>query len=241
MRGLVITIIVLVGAIFVGFLAWSRLPDMLANNLSKKLGVSVSIQSMGARPKKLTLNQITIGNPPRYSLPKAFSARETELDAPLTTYFQGHVLVDEIAMEDIYLGLEFDSPSAAKGNWSTIFGNLEKEGKLDKKDGKKVTIKRLVCKNIRTELMFKSDGKVRKLPVIKQIVLKDISTEGGVSSDQLAGSILGQMIKQVFLEQNLNNMIKGLFTDPGGAVDTFLKPFQGIFNWMPEDDIIECM
>ncbi|NGX59171.1 MAG: hypothetical protein KR126chlam3_00318 [Chlamydiae bacterium] len=241
MRSLIIVLIIIAAIVVLFFLGWSRVPDMIANNLSKKLGVAVSIDSMNLRTARIDVNKLTIGNPRGYSLPKAFSAKEIKLHAPVTAYFSNDIVVEEIDVNDIYLGLEFDSTSSADGNWTRILKHYQDEADLDAADGKKVTIKKLVCNNIRTELLFRTQsGNIKKLPNIDQIVLTNITTEGGFPVDQLMSSILGQMLKEVFIQQNLNNMIKGLLLDtPGKAVDTFLKPFQGIFNAVPTDETRE--
>ncbi|NGX48412.1 MAG: hypothetical protein K1000chlam3_01805, partial [Chlamydiae bacterium] len=110
--------------------------------------------------------------------------------------------------------------------------------KLDEKDEHKVLIKKLVFLNIRTDLLFRQNGKgVRRLPTIARIELTNISTEGGLPMDQLASSILGQMLKQVFIQQNVNNMLKGILKTPSNAIDTFLKPFKGIFNANFDDEV----
>lgn len=233
MRGLIAILIAIVAVIVLFFLGWSRVPDMLANNLSKKIGTSVSIDSMSFRPSRIGVYKLTIGNPKGYSLPKAFSSEELIVKAPMTNYFNNEVVVDEVVVNDIYVGLEFDSPSSANGNWTKIFTHYEQAADLDETGGKKVTIKRLVCNNIRSEVMFKTDGSIRKLPIIQQIVLTNISTEGGFPTDQLMSSILGQMLKEVFTQQNLGNMLKGLLDEPGKAVDKFIEPFKGIFNSIP--------
>lgn len=229
-------LIILILILIILFLGKSRLPDMLANNLSKKLQVSVSIDSINFSLSKIAINHAEIGNVRGYTLPRAFSAKEILLYAPLTAYMREQVVVDEIVVNDIYLGLEFDSINGTQGNWTTILSNFQQAAHLDAK-GKKVHIKKLVLNNIDTYLLFRKDGgNVRRLPPIKQIVLTDISTEGGISSDQLASSILGQMLKQVFIEQRLNNMLKGIINDPQKIMDDFIKPFKDIFNAYPKDE-----
>lgn len=238
MRGFVVFIIVIVAIVALFFIARSRAPDMLAENLSRKLGVAVSIDSMDVGPSKLGLEQIEVGNAKGYSLPKAFSAEEIEIHAPLLGYFKDQITIEEVEVEDIYLGIEFDSKSSAQGNWTKIFSSFQREAGLDRKGGKKILIKKLVFKNIQTEVLFHDgEGGVQKLPRIAKIELTNISTEGGVPTDQLTGSVLGQMLKQVFIEQNMDNMLKGLFLDtPGKAVDSLVEPFKGLLNAIPKED-----
>ncbi len=237
MRLSAIIILILIAFVVLFFLGLSRVPDMLANNLSKKLGVSVSIDSMSFRPSKIEVKKIEIGNPRGYSLPKAFSAEEIEIKAPITNYFKEEIVIDQVDVDNIYLGLEFDTTTEAKGNWSRILQHFQKEAHLDEMKGKKILIKKMVFTNIHTELLFRSEGgKVQKLPMIKRIELTNISTQGGFPTDQLMGSVLGQMLKEVFIQQNLNNALRGLlFDSPGKAVDNFLSPFKGLFNAVPLD------
>ncbi|NGX44987.1 MAG: hypothetical protein K940chlam2_00127 [Chlamydiae bacterium] len=237
MKGLSIFIVIILAVVVVLFLGWARAPDMLANNFSKKLGVSVSIDSLGIGLKHINVDEMEIGNPRGYSMPKAFSSKEIEVKAPLTRYLDDKIIIDEINVNDIYLGLEFDSTSGSDGNWKIILSNYNREGHLDEKKSKKsVLIRRLVLSNITTDIMFhENGGKVKRLPNIDKIVLRDISTEGGTASDQLMSSILGQMIKSVFVQQNLSQFLKGL-GDPAKAVDSFLSPFKGIFNALPKPE-----
>ena len=237
MRGLTIFLIIFVALIILFFIGKSRVPDMLANNLSKKLGVSVSIDSMSFRWNEIEVDQIEIGNAKGYTLPKAFSAEEIEINAPAQNYFKDFIVIDEIEVDDIYLGIEFDSTSSATGNWTKIMKHYQEKADLDEPSKKKGLIKRLVLKNIRTEVLFRDKNEIKKLPPIHQIVLTNISTEGSFPADQLMSSILGQMLKQVFLQQNLNNMLKDLILDsPGKAVEKIIKPFEGIFNMNPIQD-----
>jgi len=239
MKFLAIFIIIIVAVVVLGILGWSRVPDMLANNLSKKLGVPVSIESMDIAPSRIDVNQLEIGNARGYSLPKAFSSKEIEFKAPLTEYFRDSITVDEIEVDDIYLGLEFDTITGAEGNWTKILRTYQKNATVqDSGKNTKILIKKLILNNIQTDLLFKAgDGKIQRLPKIDQIVLTNISTEGGFPTDQLMSTILGQMIKEVFIRQNMSGKLKGLLDTPGKAVDKALQPFKGLFNAVPREEI----
>lgn len=223
-------IVVALGALY--FIGVSRVPDILAGNLSKKFGVPVSIDSMHFGLSDVEVEKVEIGNPQGYSLPKAFSAEKIDIDAPATEFFRQHISIDTIEVSDIYLGLEFDTKTSGQGNWTTIFSNFKERAHLEEEKDETIVIKRLVFKNIRTEILFRDgSGGAQKLPLIKEIVLTNISSQGGLPTDQLTGSVLGQMIKEVFIQQNMGNFLKDIFLDtPGKAVDSFFKPFKELFN-----------
>lgn len=241
-------VIIILAAVIVGFIFWSRVPDMLANNLSKKMKVSVSIDSMGLGWGKIDLKKIEIGNPPNSMLAKAFSCNEIDVNAPFTRYLDKNIVVDEIDLKDVYLGLEFDSPSSTKGNWTTIMNNIQSTTAADQAKTKKgeaapkgsqrsVLIHRIVLTNINVDVVYKKDsGKVKKLPTIPRMELTEISSEGGLPLDQITNSVLGEMLKQVFIKENLKNMLQELMNQPS-PIQQYLAPFKGLFGEAEEEAI----
>ena len=230
------------------FILWSRVPDALANNLSKKLGVRVEIEDIDISPSTLTIDNFEIGNVPRGVLAKALAIESTRFDASLTKYLGNPIVIEKIQMDNVYLGLEFDSATSTKGNWTRIFGNLQqntttaptkdkKKGKTQQTPqpknsdgGKTVIIKEVVINNISVDLVYlQGGGKIKKLPMIKQIVLKNINTQEGFPVDQLMNSVLGQMLTQVFIQQNLKNMIQSLIPD-NSQLNELIQPFKGFLN-----------
>lgn len=237
LAGLIVLIIL--AAAIVGFIFWSRVPDMLANNLSKKMKVSVTIDSMGLGLGSIDLHKMDIGNPPKSILSKAFSCNEIDVKAPLTRYLSKNIVIDEIDLKDVYLGLEFDSPSGTKGNWTRIMSNIQSTSSIskEKKTERTVLIHRIVLTNINVDVVYKKDGgKIKKLPTIDRIELTEISSQGGIPMDQITNSVLGEMLKQVFIKENLKNMMQDLLQDPSSPVQKYLAPFKGLFGDADEEE-----
>lgn len=236
MKGLSIFLIVVVGIAVAAFILWLRVPSMLAETASKKLGVGVSIGSMGLTPSNISVSNIEIANIPKSILPKAFSCGSLNVSAPLTNYLKDDIVVDEISLDRVYLGLEFKNSKGATGNWTQIMGNLQKTMAAEKPASPKektttLLIKKLILTNINTDVVYVEEGgKVIHLPMIASIELNNISSEGAFPIDQLMGSVLGQMLKQVFIKQNLQNMVQDVMQDflknPQGTVDKYLQPFK---------------
>ena len=238
-------VVVILAGVVVGFVFWSRLPDMAANNISKKLKVPVEIDSFGLSWDKLDAKNIQIGNPPGTILAKAFTCREIDVLAPFTRYLSKKVIIDEIDLQDVYVGLEFDSASGTSGNWTRIMKNLQDTTQADQgkqnrapqqtSSDRSVLIHRIVITNIDVDVVYRKEGgKVKKLPRIPRIELTEVSSEGGFPMDQIMNSVLGEMLKQVFIKQNLNNMIKD-FIDTPSPVQKYIQPFKGYFNAVPQE------
>ncbi len=68
--------------------------------------------------------------------------------------------------------------------------------------------------------------------------LTEISSEGGLPMDQILNSVLGQMLKEVFVKQNLKNMIQQFMNTPS-PVQQYLAPFKGFFNAAPKPEEME--
>lgn len=235
MKTFTVFIITIILAIVVFFIFWSKVPEMLSNNLSKKLQVEVSIGDMRLTPRTIKVDNFQIGNPSGYSsLPKAFSSDTIVVTAPLTEYLQQHIVIDEVHVDGIYLGLEFDSINSTDGNWTVImsrFQNVTQQEKREASGRKTVLIKKLVFTNISTFLVFNKNGsKIKKLPKIDRLEFYDVNSEGGIPSDQLLNSVLGQMLKSVFEKEHLKNMLKDVLENPQDVIDHTFKLFKGIFG-----------
>src|SRR5690348_11093127 len=94
LAGLIIAVIL--AGVIVGFVFWSRLPDMASDNLSKKLKVAVEIDNFGLSWGKISAKNIQIGNPPGSLLTRAFACKEIDLLAPFANYLKKRIIIDEI-------------------------------------------------------------------------------------------------------------------------------------------------
>lgn len=229
--GLVVVIAI---ALFIGY---ARLPDFLANQVSKKLQVPVNIGTISLALKGIKIKNIEIGNPPGTLRPQAFKCQEIDVHVPLTRFFSKHIVIDAITVNNVFLDLEFDSPSGTKGNWSKIMGNLQASRSQGPKkpttgrSGRSVLIRSLVLTNIDVDVIYLNDsGKVKHLPRIDRIELNDISSEEGVPMDQILNSVLGQMLKSIFVKENLKNMMQDLIQNPPSGLQKFVSPFKDLLK-----------
>jgi hypothetical protein len=246
-----LVLVVILAAVVIGFIFWSRIPDMIASNLSKKLKVPVEIESFGLGMSKIDVKKVQIGNPPGSILNRSFACDEIDILAPLTRYMNKRIIIDEIDIKNVYLGLEFDSASGTSGNWTKIMNNLhqttgtpsQKQGKRKKSkeappaesSGRSVLIHKIVLTNIDVDVVYRKEGsKVKRLPRIPRMELTEISSEGGVPTDQILNSVLGEMLKQVFIKENLKNMMQDLMDVPS-PIQPYIAPFKGLFNVIPKE------
>ena len=224
------------GAIFL-FLLWSRMPDIIASNLSKKLKVGVDIGNMSLSMNAIGVDRFQIYNPPGYKLPKAFSAEHIQIEAPVMHYFKDNIQIEEIDVSDVYIGLEFDSPKSTEGNWSAILNNAQSAQQESTKSAsqKTVFIKRLLLTNIQADLLYRSDGKVRRLKTIKKIELNNISSQGGNIGDQIMNSALGEAVKEIFVQENLKEVFDQFMNIPGNPAKEYLGPLKSLFGQAPQE------
>jgi len=237
-----LAVLCILAGVIVFFLAKSRLPDMIASKLSKTLQVAVEIGDVNFTLSTIKIDNLEISNPRNFTLEHAFTVHEIQIHAPLTNYLKKDIVIDEITLNNVYIGLEFESPQGTSGNWTTIMTNAQKaqDQSTPSSSEKTVLIKRLVLNNIDADLLYQSDGKVRHLPTIPQIVLVNVSSQGGDVMDQLMNSALGQMLKEIFIRENLKEIFDKILQQiPGGnPVQNVLKPLKGLFNTVDKKE--EC-
>jgi len=218
-------------------LVWNMFPTILSHKLSKRAGVSVTISDIRLSPDKIKVDGIRVGNPSGYSkTPRALSVDDVVVNVPLTRFLDNKIVIDEMTMDDIYIGLEFDSPNSKNGNWTTIMNNMSKSTKDDSDKAKEkgettsVLIKRLVITDLQIELAYKTGGKPnRKLRPIDRIELTNISSEGGIHTAQIMNIIMQETLRNIFSKEGLQNMLDGVLNpqDSGGGVMNTLK---GLFS-----------
>lgn len=231
--------IIIVAIIIFAVVAWFRLPAIAAHILSSKLGVAVHIEDIDITKENISIDEFEISNPIGSKLPKAFFSKLISIDAPLGNYLDNDVIVDQIAVDNIYVSLEFSSSGSPDGNWTRIMNNL-KEGEAPKsekkKGGKTVLIKRLVLTDLKIDLV--QNGKVRNLPQIDRLTFTDISSEGGFPINQIINAVLTEMLFSIFKENNLQNMLENVLQLPEVPLKGLKKPFGNLFNanYTPSDE-----
>jgi len=209
------------------FLLWHKVPSYLSNQLSNAFLAPVYIGDAGISPKEFSLKKIAIGSPQNSRLPKSFTCQKLSIDAWLYEYFKDRVVIEEIVLSDIYLGLEFDSAQSTTGNWTKLMQNLKNSSSANKsKSNKQFLIKKLTLKNIQCQVLYndRRNGLI-DLDPIDELTFTNISTDKGFPSEQLMNSVLGQMLKEVFIRENLEDMLNKII-EQQDQIQQFVKPFK---------------
>jgi len=230
-----IIIIVIIAVIVIIFVGWSRVPDMIANSLSKKMKVPVEIEDVHLSMRSIEIDKMEIGNPKGSILPKAFSADKIFIQAPLMNYMSKHIVIDEVDISNTYLGLEFEYMGSKKGNWSTIMNNFKESttpSSKEQKNPRTVLIKKLIVTNLNIDLVYeKGGGKIQRLKPVDRMEFDNVSSEGGLPTEQITRLIVNHMLRQVFSLENLQDMLENILQNPGqGTLQKIFQPFKGIFN-----------
>ncbi|MCB1109647.1 MAG: AsmA family protein [Chlamydiia bacterium] len=236
-KALIIIFGIIVILVLAGILVWNMLPTIVSHKLSKQAGVSVTIGDIRVSPSMVRIDTIRVGNPSGYNkTPRALSVDELSVDIPLTRFFDQNIVIEEMKMDDVYIGLEFDSPRSKNGNWTTIMNNVSQSAGSEKEKAKKsgktttVLIKKLIITDLQIELAYKTgDQANRKLRPIDRIELTNISSEGGIPTSQIMNIVMQETLRNIFSKEGLQNMLDGILnpSDSGGGVMDTLK---GLFS-----------
>ncbi len=228
---------IIISLIIVLFIAlmivWNFLPTWVSSTLSDKMKVAVSISDIGLAPSQIKIDDLKVGNPKGSILSKALTVDDIAIQAPLKRYLDKDIVIDMITMDDVYLGLEFDSKGSTNGNWTTIMNNLQKDTSSGKESDKSVLIRRLVLTNINVDLVYRNEGsKVTKLKPIRRIELNDISSKGGMPTSQITNIVMREVLRNVFTLENLQNMLKDVIS-PDQPPQDLLKSLKDLFYLPP--------
>lgn len=211
------------------YLMWNQVPRRLSQTLSNALRTSVIIGDATISPSSLGLQKIIISSPRQSLLPQAFRCETLSVNAPLLGYLKDNIVIDSIELDNVYLGLEFDSPQSTSGNWTRLMDNLSKSTAQNSNDksNKTILIKKLRITNTRCQVVYanKKDGPINLKP-IPVMEFDNISSTSGFPVEQLSNSVLGQMLKEVFIRENLADMLNKWINPQEQIPDILKKQFK---------------
>lgn len=228
---ILISLVIIVFA--AGFFVWNYFPNWAANTLTDRLGVSVSIGHVNFTPNSIGIYYLSVGNPPGSVQSKALKVQKIKTEAPLTRFLEKSIVVDKMTLSNLYLDLEFQTATDTRGNWTEIMNNLSKSLGSPSKESKELLIKKLVVENLTIDLVFKQgDGRVRRLKPIPRMEFNNVSSSGDFPMGQLTNLILSEMLKEVFREENLKNMLEQVLQTPGRGANSFYNSIKQLFSFM---------
>ncbi len=224
--------LIIVGLIIAFQLCVSIGTIILTNSLSRKMRVKVEIDNVDISWRKVSVNGITIHNLQGSILPYAFKADNITIKTPFHEYFGKHTVIDDIILDNVYLGLEFDSISGETGNWTRIMTNLrcasEKDEMKKHYGDHEVFIKNIYVNDVQAQVTYRDKDTIIDLPHIESMDFHDLSSEGEEVSYQIMNSVLGETLVSIFIRQNIGNMLKH------GALNYLFFPFS-LFMYSDKD------
>jgi hypothetical protein len=228
-----VIVVIVLGVILV----WNMLPTIVSHKLSKQAGVSVTIGDIQVTTSSIELDSIRVGNPPKYQkTPRALSVRQLDINVPLTRFFDDNIVIEEMKMDDVYVGLEFDSQKSKNGNWTTIMKTMSESTSTEKDKAKAkgksttILIKKLIITDLQIELAYTTGGQAnRTLRPIDRIELTNISSEGGLPTAQIMDIVMRETLRNIFSKEGLQNMLEGVL-DPGSSDGGVMNSLKGLFS-----------
>jgi len=235
-KALIIIFGVIVVLVLVGIFCWNMLPSWISHKLSERAQVSVSIEAIRLGTSSIKVDNIRVGNPPGSVLDTALEVKSLYIGTPFSNFFDDNIVIEEMRLDDVYLGLEFESQRSSKGNWSEIMQNVKDSTEKEKQEasakGKStsVLIKKLIITDLKIDLAYRTGDKgVRRLRTIDRIELNNISSEGGIPTAQIMDIVISEMLHSVFSKEGIQNMLDNIVPggkSGGGAMDTL----KGLFS-----------
>lgn len=208
-------------------------PHSLTNILTKLTSTPVSLKKISLSQKELSIQNLTVNNPKGYDLPIAIKVGTIDFKAPLYTYLSPNIIIDEVTLSDIDLDIEYSNTSNSQGNWLEIMKNVDrlldhqKHHKTHFK-GRVVKINQLILKNLKiTVIKYKKAPKQLTLPYLQ---IKHIATQRGAPFDQIAHTLIQEIVTEVSHEIGEPNMLESIAIVPTELIQMVFEPFSLLFG-----------
>jgi len=207
--------IIIAAAIAFIVVIWLLKAPIISAYLSHKLGVNVSMNSAKISRSEMRIKKFKINNPIGARTNTAFLAKKINVNYLWKEIRANPGVINDIVLNDVFLGIELYNTSGSRNNWSQILANVDDE---QDKDAKEMIVNHLIINNlsvnIRGKGLFSSWKKVKEIP---RLEFRNISSKEGFPTEKL--------IEQIFDEADLGTYIKELVKQPTKVLDKVLSPF----------------
>jgi len=207
-----IVLIVLAGIIFI----WLIKAPVMSSYISNKMKVPVSINAVSMWPDQTVLRGFKIDNPSGFKMREALKAKRIQIDYNWKRLVGNPSVINQITMENVYLGVDCSNPTCSSNNWTAIGAGMPKEGKRSHE----VLIHRLVLNDFTVE--------IRGLGLLGSPTTKHFDRMEFNEIDSKTGFPTKELVNKIFKGAGLQQYIQDAFSLPQNAIDQFLNPIRGL-------------
>lgn len=202
---ILIVICIAITAIFIG---WNYKTSLFAHFLSKQLNhVPVELSNLKLTKTEAKIFDLHIGTPKKSKTTTSLDTRLITVNATLQNLRANPLTVQEISMNDIFIGIEYYNLSGSNNNWVQILAKKKTEEK--KATSKKYLIKKLTLRNL-TVQVTDFQGKVTRYPTLDKLEFYDISDETGFPIDDIEKAILNAVLRAAFQKLGLDFLMESI-------------------------------
>jgi uncharacterized protein involved in outer membrane biogenesis len=199
-----------------GIFLWNQRASLAASLISRHLNVPVTMQTLDLTKTQASISFLTIGNPPRFSSPSAFTARSILIDSTWKQLRANPLLIDSIVMDDLSITVE----NRKKGhtNWNQI---LSDQSAAPSK--RHYLIKTLILRNLTVQVV--TDGQAKTYPALARMEFHDISDKTGFPVNEIEKAIFEQVMQDIYKKYGLDQIFQQLpyGNIPKGIFENFFK------------------
>jgi len=182
--------------------AWANKTNFTASYFARELGVPVRMQTLHIHTGGADVSRFWVGNPPRAKTSTAFSSDTIQIATTFSQLVGETLVIDDIALADIYVGIEYYSSNKKKSNWDEIFSNRPEKSD---QNGRDYLIKTLTLDRMKIEVVDAKGGvKTYTLPHME---FHNISRETGFPIGEIEKAIFNQIIQQLIQKFTLDQLM----------------------------------
>lgn len=186
--------------ILVGLLAfvWLIKVPILSYYFSQKLRVPVRFNWVSIWPRETAFTHLRIENPKEFSSPTALKVDKTKVHYFFENVFKDPTIINEIEMDNVYLGVEFLVPGEEKNNWTIIARDIPRSTSRHS-----FIINRMVLTNL-TIVISNVDAMGKVLTrYVDRLEINQINSNRGFPTEKV--------IQEIFGGVHLDDLIKDVF------------------------------
>ena len=120
--------LIVIALVALSLLCYAGRTRLAASYISREFKIPVKIESLEFGSKTTDIGKLWMGNPSHSKTSTSFTCEKIEVDASLKEVIGNPLVIEDILMEDIFVGIEIYS--GKNNNWNHILSHKAHKGKL---------------------------------------------------------------------------------------------------------------
>jgi|GEM_PF-1146615 len=203
-------VVLIIGIILAAFI-WDRRVRYISNFLSNIMPTKTIIKDLRISGNQFIIKGLHIANPEGSKLDTAFASEVIRITTEPRNLLSKDLVIDEIAIDDPLVGIEFYSADGSQNNWSLILNKLNLAASKQNTSHRTYLIKKLIMTKVKLHVVNSALNTEPFDPEpLPKIEFHNIGSDKPLTLQLIVATIFRAMLQETAKRESLKAILKGV-------------------------------